>query len=232
MKFLSNILVKAGLIVEGTTDLQGTATALTPATSDNTTKIATTAFVKAQGYLTGSSQLDWNNVINRPTTLSGYGITDGVPSSRTITINGTSQDLSANRTFSVGTVTSVAALTLGTTGTDLSSSVANGTTTPVITLNVPTASATNRGALSSADWTTFNNKQNAITLTTTGSSGSSTLVGATLNIPTYTLAGLGGISLTSLSAFVPLIYNNTTGQFSIIQSNSTWIRHLRSGVLF
>lgn len=57
-----------------------------------------------------------------------------------------------------GTVTSVAALTLDTTGTDLSSTVANGTTTPVITLNVPTASATNRGALSSADWTTFNNK--------------------------------------------------------------------------
>jgi hypothetical protein len=58
-----------------------------------------------------------------------------------------------------GTVTSVAALTLGTTGTDLSSTVANGTTTPVITLNVPTASATNRGALSSTDWSTFNNKQ-------------------------------------------------------------------------
>ena len=57
-----------------------------------------------------------------------------------------------------GTVTSVAALTLGTTGTDLSSTVANGTTTPVITLNVPTASATNRGALSSADWTMFNSK--------------------------------------------------------------------------
>jgi len=59
---------------------------------------------------------------------------------------------------SVGTVTSVSALTLGTTGTDLSSSVANGTSTPVITLNVPTASATNRGALSSTDWSTFNGK--------------------------------------------------------------------------
>ena len=58
-----------------------------------------------------------------------------------------------------GTVTSVAALTLGTSGTDLSSTVANGTTTPVITLNVPTASATNRGALSSADWSLFNGKQ-------------------------------------------------------------------------
>lgn len=57
-----------------------------------------------------------------------------------------------------GTVTSVAALTLGTTGTDLSSTVATGTTTPVITLNVPTASATNRGVLSSTDWSTFNGK--------------------------------------------------------------------------
>jgi hypothetical protein len=65
-----------------------------------------------------------------------------------------------------GTVTSVAALTLGTTGTDLSSTVTNGTTTPVITLNVPTASATNRGALSAADWSTFNGKAPAVTYTT------------------------------------------------------------------
>ena len=61
-----------------------------------------------------------------------------------------------------GTVTSVAALTLGTSGTDLSSTVATSTTTPVITLNVPTASAANRGALSSADWSTFNGKQAAL----------------------------------------------------------------------
>ena len=64
-----------------------------------------------------------------------------------------------------GTVTSVAALTLGTTGTDLSSTVATATTTPVITLNVPTASAANRGALSSADWSAFNGKQNALGFT-------------------------------------------------------------------
>lgn len=64
-----------------------------------------------------------------------------------------------NSIYLTSAVTSVAALTLGTTGTDLSSTVATGTTTPVITLNVPTASASNRGALSSTDWTTFNNKQ-------------------------------------------------------------------------
>jgi hypothetical protein len=72
-----------------------------------------------------------------------------------------------------GTVTSVAALTLATTGTDLSSTVANSTTTPVITLNVPTASAANRGALNSSDWTTFNDKQKAITSGTAAPAGGS-----------------------------------------------------------
>lgn len=62
------------------------------------------------------------------------------------------------RVLTASGVTSVSALTLGTSGTDLSSTVANSTTTPVITLNVPTASASNRGALSSTDWSTFNGK--------------------------------------------------------------------------
>jgi hypothetical protein len=61
-------------------------------------------------------------------------------------------------TFGSGTVTSVAALTLGTSGFDVSSTVANPTTTPVITLNLPTASASNRGLLSSADWLLFQNQ--------------------------------------------------------------------------
>ena len=80
----------------------------------------------------------------------------------------------------------------GTSGTDFNIS----STTATHTFNIPTASATNRGALSSADWTTFNAKQNAITLTTTGSSGSATFISNTLNIPTYTLSGLGGVPTT------------------------------------
>jgi hypothetical protein len=84
--------------------------------------------------------------------------------------------------YGTGSVTSVAALTIGTTGTDLSSTVANSTTTPVITLNVPTASATNRGALSSTDWTTFNNKQNALTNPVTGT-------GTNNYIPKFTTTG-------------------------------------------
>jgi hypothetical protein len=51
----------------------------------------------------------------------------------------------------------------GTTGTDFNISSATATHT----FNLPTASGTNRGALSSTDWTTFNNKENAITAGTT-----------------------------------------------------------------
>jgi hypothetical protein len=57
-------------------------------------------------------------------------------------------------------VTSVG-ITLGTTGTDVSVTGSPITTSGNITINLPTASATNRGLLSSADWTTFNNKQAA-----------------------------------------------------------------------
>jgi hypothetical protein len=79
------------------------------------------------------------------------------------------------------------------------------------TFNLPTASATKRGALSSADWSTFNGKQNALTLTTTGSSGASTLISDTLNVPTYTLAGLGGQPLaTNLTSLSGLTYASTS----------------------
>jgi hypothetical protein len=127
------------------------------------------------GYL---SAVDWNTFNNKQPAgsyltavtasapLSGSG-TSGSPlviSQATTSTNGylTSTDWNTFNNKGSGTVTSVSALTLGTTGTDLSSTVATGTTTPVITLNVPTASAFNRGALSSTDWSTFNGKQAAL----------------------------------------------------------------------
>lgn len=112
----------------------------------------------------------------------------------------------------VGTVTSVSALTLGTTGTDLSSTVANGTTTPVITLNVPTASATNRGALSSADWTTFNNKQNTITNPVTGT-------GTTNYLPKWTSGSAIGNSN---------LINDASGNLGLGVVPSSWANGIRS----
>jgi hypothetical protein len=99
--------------------------------------------------------------------------------------------IGAGTSSTTGTVTSVAALTLGTTGTDLSSTVVNGTTTPVITLNVPTASATNRGVLSTTDWTTFNNKGSG-TVTSVSWTGGIISVATGTTTPAFTIAGTSG----------------------------------------
>jgi hypothetical protein len=48
------------------------------------------------------SALAWSKITGTPTTLAGYGITNGVTTGRTITINGVTFDLSANRTWTVG----------------------------------------------------------------------------------------------------------------------------------
>ena len=90
-----------------------------------------------------------------------------------------------------GSVTSVG-LATGTSGTDINVSGSPVTTSGSITLNIPTASGSNTGKLSSTDWTTFNGKQDSITLTTTGTSGAATFVGNTLNIPQYSGGGGSG----------------------------------------
>jgi hypothetical protein len=55
-----------------------------------------------------------------------------------------------------------------------------------------------------------------ISMTTTGDSGASTYNNTTgvINVPNYTLAGLGGISLTSLSGGTGISYNSSTGAIS------------------
>jgi len=141
----------------------GTAISVTEAT-DGTVTITNTGVTQATAGTGISVSAGTGNVTitntapDQTVSLTGAGTTSISGSYPNFTITSNDQY--------TGTVTSVAALTLGTTGTDLSSTVANGTTTPVITLNVPTASATNRGALSSTDWSTFNGKANAFTYTT------------------------------------------------------------------
>lgn len=88
------------------------------------------------------------------------------------------------------------------------------------TMSIPAATSSVNGYLTSSDWLTFSSKQPAITLTTTGNSGSATLIGATLNIPTYTLAGLGGMAnpMTSLG---DMIYGNAVGIPLRVPPNTT-----------
>jgi len=168
-----------------------------------------------------------------------------------LTSNGTSApSWQPPSTSGGGTVTSVAALTLGTTGTDVSSSVLNPSTTPVITLNIPTASASNRGALSSSDWSTFNGKYStggALGTPSSGTLSSCTVDGTNgvgyKNIPqtgpdkttAYTLVtgdvgkyvgvGTSGSIVVPTSTFANgdavSIFNNTTGSITITTTAPT-----------
>ena len=164
--------------------------------------------------------------------VSSGGATPAISmAAATTSVNGylTSTDWTTfnNKSNTNGTVTSVAAITLGTTGTDLSSTVATGTTTPVITLQVPTASATNRGALSSTDWSTFNGKQpagsylTASTGVTTFNGSTTGLTPATATSGAITLAGTlvatnGGTGIAgTLTGFA---YMNGTGAYTVATS--------------
>jgi hypothetical protein len=81
------------------------------------------------------------------------------------------------------------------------------------------ASAGVTGALSGTDWSTFNSKQNALTLTTTGTSGAATLVGSTLNIPQYQAAGT---YVTAVTASSPLASSGgTTPNITIQQASGS-----------
>jgi len=114
-----------------------------------------------------------------------------------------------------GTITSINGdgtaaqlLVVGTAGTDFAIAD-NGTGTH--TFNLPTASATNRGALSSADWSTFNSKEAALTFSTgltrttntitanisTGIAGSQTIYGGTAANEDLTIEGTSHATKTS-----------------------------------
>ena len=175
-----------------------------PLSYNNTTGVFTIAQAtgSVNGYL---SSTDWTTFNNKQATLSLT--TTGTSGAATLV--GATLNIPQYADQFVGTVTSVS-FTLGGTGTDLNSSVTSSTTTPSITLNVPTASATNRGALSSADWSTFNGKQVALNGT-----GFVKISGTTISYDnsTYYLASNPSafIALTALSAGTGISYNNTTG---------------------
>lgn len=214
-----------------------TATSPVASTGGNTPVISMpAATTSVSGYLTST---DWTTFNNKASTNAATSTVAGLielGSDTTQTVAPNAVSTTASRSYALqvnasgqgvinvpwtdtnsgGTVTSVAALTLGTTGTDLSSSVATGTTTPVITLNVPTASAANRGVLSAADWTTFNNKGSGTVTSVTGtspvvSSGGTTpaisMAAATTSVSGYltstdwnTFNGKGSGTVTSITA--------------------------------
>lgn len=78
----------------GPVSLGASATATTPSTADNTTKVATTAFVKAQGYLTSSS-----GVTSVGLSLPGIFTVSGSPVTTTGTLSASLNNQNANVIF-------------------------------------------------------------------------------------------------------------------------------------
>ena len=165
-----------------------------PTLNQNTTGSAASL---TNAYINWNANTGGASILNKPTLFSGaYADLSGLPR------------------LTSGTVTSVAALTIGTTGTDITSSVANETTTPTITLNIPTASITNRGLLSATDWSTFNSKGDmtlAGVQTVTGSKTfSNTIVGS-----------INGNAATATKLATPVTINGTSFDGSANISFST-----------
>lgn len=153
------------------------------------------------GYL---SSTDWNTFNNKQDDL-GY---TPVPDSRQLTINGVVHDLTTDRTWSVGTVTSIAT----------SAPLTGGTITDNGTLGITQAGAGSDGYLSSTDWNTFNDKQpagNYITaLTGDGTASGPGSAGFTLATVNATTGTFGS------STQVPVITVNNKGLVTCVTTDT------------
>lgn len=136
-----------------------------------------------------------------------------IHSGRTITLHTEDSNLcEVITTFSTGITAlngltaQIQNLTTGTSGTDFGITSA----TDTHTFNLPTASATNRGALSSADWSTFNGKFPTPTGTT------SQYVRGDGSLATFPTVGVG--TVTNVSASVP---SPASPAFAVAVSNPT-----------
>lgn len=179
---------KVGVVVLTTTDIaEGTNLYYTDARVRQAISLTTTGNSGASTYdnLTG--------IFNIPNyTLAGLG---GVPLTRELTINGTTYDLSANRSWSVGTITQI----------DTTGPLTGGPITVTGTIGITQSGASSDGYLSSVDWNTFNNKQNALTNPVTGT-------GTTYYLPMWTgLTSLGDSIISLGTGVVNFNYNNPSG---------------------
>jgi len=103
----------------------------------------------------------------------------------------------------------------GTSGTDFNISSSNDTHT----FNFPTASATNRGLLSTTDWSTFNSKENVLTFSSPLSRSTNTI-----SIPAATSSVNGYLTSTDWSTFnskqdaITLTTTGTSGAATLVGS--------------
>lgn len=171
-----------------------TATTGTNFTISTTSGVTTFALPTASASNRGAlSSADWTTFNGKQNTLTLGNLTS-TPTTNLVVTGGTG-----------AVVGSGALLTLtGASLVEATSSVLTitGATNAVlgtgVSIQVKQASTSQSGYLSSTDWNTFNGKQSAITLTTTGTSGAATFIANTLNIPQY--AGTGTVTSVALTA--------------------------------
>lgn len=179
----SNVATPVSMTGDATMDNAGAVTIA--ANAITTGKIAANAVTDAK-----INSVAWSKVTSTPTTLTGYGITDGM--SKTLTSgavwigNGsnvaTEQTLTGDVTVTAAGVTALKNTgTAGTYGTSTSIPVvttdAQGRVTGVTATAIPTASTSATGLLSAADWNTFKGKQDALGFTPVNKAGD-TMTGA------------------------------------------------------
>jgi hypothetical protein len=222
MKFLSDILAKAGLTVDGVVTLNNTATGQTPDANDNSTKLATTAWVRTfvQPY---SLPIATASVLGGIKVGSGLSINSGTG---VLSVTGASAaTIKSTQTFVVTEGQTVYTVTGGYTpglidvflnGVYLSPNQTVATNGTTFTINDPAAagdivdvivaSPIFEGSASTTDqlaegvvnlYYTNARARAAITLTTTGVSGAATYNSSTgvFNIPNYQgLVPAGGVA--------------------------------------
>ena len=171
------------------------------------TNVVSTSFVYSDPTWIGS--LNWNKIINTPSTILGYGITDAVSSSRTLSINGTTYDLSANRSWTVGDVLSSGSYSDPSWITSLAWTKISGAPAFLTAESDTLASVTGRG----------NSTTNAITVGGITTNGSFTASGGTAiaNYISPTLVATANNDILYALQINPTF--NNSGGYSNIRSN-------------
>jgi hypothetical protein len=181
--------------------------------------------------------LSWSKITSTPTTLAGYGITNAVPSTRTITINGVAQDLSVDRSWTIAAgVSSVTASGAGITASPTTGAVVisnTGVTSNVAGTGISVSGATgavtitNTGVTSIVAGTgiSISGATGAVTVTNSGVTSVNGSSGAITGIATTASIGNGTLTLavsgTGLSGSASFTANQSGNSTFTVTSNAT-----------
>jgi len=219
----------------------GPVTTFTAAPAISTITQGSVFFAGSGGTISqNNSQFFWDNSTNRLglgtiTPLYKLDISGTARVSSTLEVNSLNGVGSRMVVANASGVLSTQSIPVsGVTSINTTAPITGGPITTTGTIGITQATISTNGYLSSTDWSIFNNKQNALSLTTTGTGGASTLIGSVLNIPQYQSAltnpitGIGAAGqvaywtgVSSQSGSNNFQWDNTNQRLSITGQNVT-----------